>query len=72
MTTRFLNDHDLEQLTGCKRPSSQVRWLRSRRWPHEVNALGKPVVAAAEVERRLTGKLAQVPPPGPNWSALDR
>lgn len=69
MSALFLTADDLKHLTGRLRPSAQIRWLRERGWPHDVNALGRPVVATAEVERRLTG-LAQPRSPEPNWSAI--
>lgn len=43
----FLTADELSQLTGYRRPSAQIRWLRSRAVKHYVNAAGHPVVARA-------------------------
>lgn len=67
----FLTEPDLRRLTGLKRPSAQIRWLQERGWPHEVDCAGRPVVARAEMERRMTG-LAPARTPEPDWSALSR
>ena len=63
----FLTDAELQQLTGAKRPSAQIRWLRSRRVRHYVNLVGKPVVA----REWLLGEsnIAQAPEK-PDFSAL--
>lgn len=71
MSDPFLKDSEVERLTGLKRPSAQIRWLRERGWPHEVNATNRPIIARAEMERRLTG-LARRRIPEPNWSALGK
>lgn len=59
---------DLQQLTGYQRPSAQVRWLQRHGWRFTVNALGRPVVALAEFNRRMVGGKVSVQEP--NWSAL--
>jgi hypothetical protein len=58
-----LTEADLERLTGYVRPSAQVRWLRRQGWKFTVNALGKPIVAIAEYNRRMVGgrSVAQQP-----------
>jgi hypothetical protein len=65
----FLSENDLRQLTGVKRPTAQVRWLRKNGYRHTVNEIGFPVVMIAEVSRKLVGgsKTSQEP----NWAALD-
>lgn len=40
----YLNQAELEVLTGYKRAADQVRWLEENGVPHTVNAQGKPVV----------------------------
>ena len=50
----FLDRDELVQLTGRKRPSSQIKWLREHGYPVEVSAAGRPIVLRAEVERRLS------------------
>jgi hypothetical protein len=46
---------EIKTLTGYVRSSAQVRWLRAHGWRFTVNALGEPVVAQAEFNRRLVG-----------------
>lgn len=40
----YLDDRELERLTGYKRPADQFRWLERNGVPHTVNRLGRPVV----------------------------
>jgi hypothetical protein len=58
----FLTAAELVTLTGYRRPSKQIAWLRGRRditfW---INGLGHPVVA----RDALTGKGAARPRPAP-------
>lgn len=65
----FLTEHEIRQLTGRQRPSAQVRWLRQHGYRLTVNALGAPIVAVAEANRKLVGgtKTAQEP----NWEAMN-
>ncbi len=51
----FLTADELRDLTGYRRASAQVRWLRRNGYRFTVNGLGAPVVAVAEVTRRLVG-----------------
>ena len=46
---------DIRALTGYVRASAQARWLRKHGWRFTVNALGEPVVALAEFNRKLVG-----------------
>ena len=50
----FLTPEELQELTGRKRASAQIRWLKERGYPVEESAAGRPVVLRAEVERRLS------------------
>lgn len=45
----FLTADELEHLTGYVQPAAQIRWLKSRRYRYEINAVGHPVVARAWV-----------------------
>lgn len=68
----FLTAAELAELTGYRRPSAQLRWLREHRWRFEVNAVGHPRVARAYFERRMVsretaGNVVDLPPP--DWSA---
>jgi hypothetical protein len=51
----ILAPSQIQQLTGYVRSSAQVRWLRRHGWRFTVNALGAPVVAQAEFNRRMVG-----------------
>ena len=63
----FLTPDELRELTGYRRPSSQIRWLRARRVRHYVNGAGHPVVARAW----LIGNTDAVPlPQRPNLAVL--
>lgn len=46
----FLSPDELATLTGVRRPSAQIRFLRSRRIRHIVNRAGHPVVARAWID----------------------
>jgi hypothetical protein len=65
----FLSAADLETLTGYQRPSAQVRWLRRHGWRFTVNALGQPVIALAEFNRRMVGGKSSSQEP--NWDSLN-
>ena len=67
----ILADKDIARLTGLKRPSAQIRWLRSRGYPLDVGADGKPKVLEDVVRSRLGGKVAKDRQHEPNWSALE-
>lgn len=63
----FLDAAEIVTLTGCRRPSLQIAWLRSRQIRHFVNAVGHPVIARAW----LIGDRDAVPlPQRPNLQAL--
>ena len=65
----FLTAPDIERLTGYRRPSAQIRWLRRHGWRATVNALGEPVVASGEFNRHMVGGRAAVQEP--DWGALN-
>lgn len=65
----FLTCAEIERLTGKKRPSAQIRWLRKRGYKIEVNGLGDPIVAVAEANRKLVGGM-HARNEEPNWGAL--
>jgi hypothetical protein len=66
----FLTVAEVRFLTGRVQPTAQVRWLQRHGYKHTVNALGSPVVAIAEANRKLVGgtKIEQQP----NWEALGK
>lgn len=65
----FLTTAELRDLTGYKRPSAQVRWLRRHGWRFTVSGLGGPVVAVAELNRRMVG--GRTSAQEPDWGALN-
>jgi hypothetical protein len=50
----FLTPEELRLLTGYRRSSAQIRWLRRHGYRFTVNGLG-PVVAVAEFNRHMVG-----------------
>lgn len=44
MSTEFLDDGDLERLTGEIRPNRQILWLRENGYAFVVNSKGRPAV----------------------------
>jgi Domain of unknown function (DUF4224) len=67
----FLTETDVRNLTGYRRPSAQVEWLRRSGWRFAINALGKPVVALAEFNRRMVGSVQRTfAQQEPNWDAM--
>lgn len=65
----FLTEEEMVTLTGLRRPSAQIRWLRSRQIKHFVNGVGHPVIARAW----LIGDRDAVPlPQRPNLQVLKR
>ena len=69
----FLATDELNQLTGVKRPSAQVAWLRDRGWKFEVNAAGRAVVAKAEADRHMvSGPARKSRNQRPDFSALNK
>ena len=51
----ILSALQLQQLTGYRQRSAQVRWLVRNGWRFTVNGLGHPIVAEAEFNQRLVG-----------------
>jgi hypothetical protein len=69
--TMLIAETDVESLTGYRRPSAQIRWLRDNGWRFTVNALGKPIIALAEFNRRMVGgNRLSGGEQEPNWGAL--
>lgn len=53
MSTEFLDDGDLERLTGYVRRSKQVEYLKRERIPYRINARGEIVVRRSMTEAPL-------------------
>ena len=62
----FLTAEEVAQLTGYRRPSLQIQWLKSRRLRFFVNGAGYPVVSWGTVHGDNVTPL----PWTPNLSAL--
>lgn len=71
----FLDRDELHHLTGKRTRPAQLRQLRARKIPYEVNALGDVLVAKAYVEQRL-GVSGSAPAPAdfpdPDFSIFER
>ena len=57
----FLNEDELETLTGYVKPSKQIEWLKRNGVPHWVNAAGYPVVKADQMDKRPVSAFALGP-----------
>jgi hypothetical protein len=66
----FLTSAEIERLTGMKRHSAQIRWLRKRGYKIDVNGLGEPILAIAEYNRKAVGG-SHSRHEEPNWGALN-
>jgi hypothetical protein len=55
----FLTPADIQRLTGKKRATAQIRWLRENGWKFTVDGGGWPVVAIAEQTRQMVGGAPQ-------------
>jgi hypothetical protein len=66
----FLSPEEVERLTGRKRYSAQIRWLKDHGYRFTVNGLNQPVVAVAESTRKLVGGTV-VRQQEPNWDAMN-
>lgn len=65
----FLTPQEIERLTGRKRASAQIRWLKDHSYRFTVNGLQQPVVAVAEANRKLVGGTA-ARQEEPRWEAM--
>lgn len=64
-----MTPEDLQTLTGYRRASAQARWLKRHGWKFTVNALGEPVVAVAEFNRKMVG--GRLVAQEPNYGAIN-
>lgn len=51
----FLTSQELQRLTGRIQGAAQIRWLRREGYRLTVDANGYPVVAIAELNRKMVG-----------------
>lgn len=61
----FLNDKQLQELTGYRQPAAQIRWLQRQGITHYVRADNHPVVPVSA----LSGERAPARP-RPNFAAI--
>lgn len=67
----FLTSTELLDLTGYRRPSLQIAWLRAHRWRFAVNAAGHPRVARGYFEARMVGTAEHAAVPLPTAPHLE-
>lgn len=53
--TTLLNRDEIEGLTGAKTAAAQCRWFDVRNWIYETDTKGRPQVARAYFDARMTG-----------------
>lgn len=51
--SKFLSTDELSELTGCKRPTRQIKWLKENDWLYSVNTRQIPSVTHEYFVRRL-------------------
>lgn len=55
----LLTPEEVEDLTGYRKPSSQIRWLDAQQIPYLVGGDGRPKVLRAPLVERLGGSVTQ-------------
>lgn len=68
--TTFLSPAEVEFLTGFKRPSKQITWLKQQHITFFVSAGGHPRVPRSAIDVQRT--TIDVLPKAPNWEAMHR
>lgn len=68
MSTLFLTDDELVDLTGYRQPSKQIGQLKAQRIPFHTNRAGHPKVARAVVEGRKVATAEKAEKPASSWS----
>lgn len=66
----FLTAEELRELTGRARRKNQIAWLKAKGYKHEVNALGRIIVARAHVDYRLGA--GKPPTPEPDFNVFHK
>lgn len=72
MTDDFLTTDQVGKLTGKVRRSAQMRNLRERSIPFDVNGSGELLVLWSVVESRMGIDRPSEITPEPNWGAMHR
>lgn len=70
MRDDFLTKEQVERLTGYHRRAAQMRNLKGRRIPYEVNGRGEILVLWSVVEHKMGVKRPNEAAPEPNWGAM--
>lgn len=70
----FLTADELHELTGRRRPSAQIRWLRDHSWTFVERADGRPAVSRREAERQLESGATRRAPAAvePDFTVLEK
>lgn len=66
----ILDRAEIAEITGRKRKTAQVSWLRANKWRFDVNALGHPVIARSYVDARLGTAATASTATAPAWNRL--
>ena len=59
ITSTFLTEEELRELTGRALRKRQREWLQTEGWTFTVNANGRPIVSRAHMEAMLGGSNAE-------------
>lgn len=68
----YLLHEELVAITGYKRKSKQVAWLKAHKIQHQVNGFGHPIVGRRYWEESCGIPKRQTPQNTPNWAAMGR
>lgn len=63
MSSLFLADAELADLTGYRLKRYQIRWLRANAYPFDLDKSGRPKVLRATMVARLGGTVQTERPP---------
>lgn len=69
----YLTDAELADLTGARRKSLQIEWLRANRWKYRVSREGFPRVAREHWRSQMVGDVEPQPAPmrvRPNFAVI--
>lgn len=54
----FLSSADVVELTGLVQCAAQRRWLDANEWVYQIDSQGRPKIARAFFERKMTESVA--------------
>lgn len=64
----FLTHHEISDLTGLRQCAAQRRWLDANEWVYQIDSQGRPKVARAFFERKMTESVVVEPQPQSQWN----